>query len=101
MRPVALKHEREGTWDPRGGTLELRCTNVNIPAGKLLDPWERVWLEEEILLLKTRLGELESKDFLTAGHTPWQRVEHEADTAAAHHDLEALEISLVCGRRVY
>lgn len=76
-------------------------SNSNIPAGKVLDSYERQQLKVELSLLKDWLDKLNRTDVYTDEYTPWQRVEHSANITAASHDIEAIEMSLETGRRVY
>ncbi|MEI9553696.1 hypothetical protein [Enterobacter hormaechei] len=76
-------------------------SNSNIPDGKVLDNYERQQLKLELLLLKDWLGKASKVNVYTDEYTPWQRVEHSAELTAASHDIEAIEMSLETGRRVY
>lgn len=74
---------------------------TNIPQGKVLSSYERQQLKVELDLLKDWLKNLHKKDVMTDEYTPWERVEHSANITAASHDIDAIEMSLETGRRVY
>ena len=76
-------------------------SNSNIPAGKVLDTHERQQLKRELSILKEWLEKAVRVNTYTDEYTPWKRVEHFAELTAASHDIEAIEISLETGRRVY
>ena len=76
-------------------------SNSNIPAGKVLDSYERHQLKIELSILKGWLEKAVRVNTYTDEYTPWQRVEHSAELTAASHDIEAIEMSLETGRRVY
>jgi hypothetical protein len=76
-------------------------SNGNIPAGKVLNNLERQELRLELSLLKDWLEKAVRVNTYTDEYTPWQRVEHSAELTAASHDIEAIEMSLETGRRVY
>lgn len=76
-------------------------SNSNIPEGKVLSSRERQELKLELELLKDWLDKLNRTDVYTDQYTPWQRVEHSAGIAGASHDIDAIEVSLETGRRVY
>lgn len=75
--------------------------NSNIPEGKVLDKSDRQQLEVELSLLKEWLEKLNRTDVMTDEYTPWQRVEHRTNIAAASHDIDAIEMSLETGKRIY
>lgn len=64
-------------------------SDSNIPAGKVLDNYERQQLKVELSLLKEWLENLNRTDVFTDEYTPWQRVEHSANITAASHDSDA------------
>lgn len=74
---------------------------TNIPQGKVLDSHERQQLKVELSLLKDWLEKKARVDVYTDEYTPWQRVEHSAELTAASHDIDAIEMSLETGRRIY
>lgn len=74
---------------------------TDIPQGKVLNALERQQLKVELSLLEGWLKKLNTKNVMTDEYTPWQRVEHSADITAASHDIDAIEMSLETGRRVY
>lgn len=76
-------------------------SNGNIPAGKVLNNLERQELRLELSLLKDWLEKAVRVNTYTDEYTPWQRVEHSAEITAASHDIDAIEMSLETGRRVY
>lgn len=77
----------------------MSCSNI--PAGKVLDSYERHQLKMELEILKGWLEKSVRVNTYTDEYTPWQRVEHSAELTAASHDIEAIEMSLETGRRVY
>lgn len=74
---------------------------TNIPAGKVLNNLERQELRMELAILKGWLEKAVRVNTYTDEYTPWQRVEHSAELTAASHDIEAIEMSLETGRRIY
>ncbi|AEZ66282.1 hypothetical protein EXT67_21555 [Pectobacterium atrosepticum] len=74
---------------------------TNIPQGKVLNEHERQPLRVELAERKARHVELCKIDVYTDQYTPWERVEHSADLTASSHDIEAIEMSLETGRRIY
>ena len=76
-------------------------SNSNIPAGKVLDSHERHQLKMELAILKEWLEKAVRVNTYTDEYTQWQRVEHSAELSAASHDIEAIEMSLETGRRIY
>lgn len=77
----------------------MSCSNI--PAGKVLDNYERHQLKMELEILRKWLEKAVRVNTYTDDYTPWQRVEHTAELTAASHDIEAIEMSLETGRRVY
>lgn len=77
----------------------MSCSNI--PAGKVLDNYERRQLKMELEILRKWLEKAVRVNTYTDEYTPWKRVEHSAELTAASHDIEAIEISLETGRRVY
>lgn len=77
----------------------MSCSNI--PAGKVLDNYERRQLKMELEILRKWLEKAVRVNTYTDDYTPWQRVEHSAELTAASHDIEAIEMSLETGRRVY
>lgn len=74
---------------------------TNIPQGKVLNSYERQQLKVELSLLKDWLEKNRRINMYTDEYTPWQRVEHSAELTAASHDIDAIEMSLETGRRIY
>lgn len=74
---------------------------TDIPQGKVLNEFERHQLRMELAILREWLNKAARVDTYTDEYTPWQRVEHSAELTAASHDIEAIEMSLETGRRVY
>lgn len=74
---------------------------TNIEPGAELSYKDRNALRKEMFCLKIKLDQLYIKDVYTNEYTPWERVEHSAEICGISHDIEAIEMSLKMGRRIY